>query len=383
MPFDPFTLFLAAGISCLALAATLLIAWTSARTERFVLTWSIGVFVLAGGATGSMLSNSLDLGWIIACGYCLDLVGFTIVYVAATQFTTGRAHWRLAVLIGCTGLALVLVPFGLGLAGLGTMMLNFVSALLLLMTALTYWRDRAEAPVSLMGISALYGLTALSFLACAIELLRTHPLTLRGAPDNWAEQANAIMCLIGITGIGALSLALNQARAARRHRDASRTDALTGLRNRRALFDDFSSAPMEPATAVVIFDLDGFKSINDIYGHAIGDEVLRRFARALRENLTARDYGARLGGEEFALVLRRATPDLAMLCAERIRALFETESIPTAKGALRATVSAGVACTLPGGEAFDAMLRRADGALYAAKSSGRNRVVSPGLTLAA
>ena len=84
-----------------------------------------------------------------------------------------------------------------------------------------------------------------------------------------------------MTGIGALSLALNQGRIARHHQLEAQTDALTGLLNRRALFDLHGKTPIGAFTAVVVFDLDGFKAINDQYGHAAGDEVLKVFAAEL------------------------------------------------------------------------------------------------------
>jgi diguanylate cyclase (GGDEF)-like protein len=112
-----------------------------------------------------------------------------------------------------------------------------------------------------------------------------------------------------MTGIGALSLALNQGRLARHHRRDALTDPLTGLLNRRALFDMHGNVPVGAFTAVVVFDLDNFKAINDEFGHAAGDEVLRVFAAELAGNLRQTDVAARMGGEEFALVLKRTVPE--------------------------------------------------------------------------
>src|SRR5690606_21825861 len=125
-------------------------------------------------------------------------------------------------------------------------------------------------------------------------------------------------CIAGITGIGALSLGLNNARAARRHREEARTDALTGLLNRRALFDTFSGKPLDAGRAVVAFDLDRFKQVNDRYGHAVGDQMLKNFSDAMRQNLREGDHAARTGGEEFVLVLQNASSQLASSTAERI-----------------------------------------------------------------
>jgi diguanylate cyclase (GGDEF)-like protein len=179
-----------------------------------------------------------------------------------------------------------------------------------------------------------------------------------------------------MTGIGALSLALNQGRLARHHHRNALTDPLTGLLNRRALFDLHGDAPVGAFTAVVVFDLDSFKAINDEFGHAAGDEVLRMFARDLAGNLRPADVAARMGGEEFALVLKRTLPETVEATAEAIRAVFAAHRIETEMGSLMCTVSAGYAFGTKEGLSFDKVLSAADKALYAAKRGGRNRVTA-------
>jgi diguanylate cyclase (GGDEF)-like protein len=259
-------------------------------------------------------------------------------------------------------------------------MFNFVVAAILVATAWQYWLARDEAPASIIGIVVLYDLVALSFVICGIVILTENPLVLSAPPEGWAEELNTIMCLVGVTGIGALSIGLHQTRLARRHQADARTDALTGLVNRRELFAAYGSGPLQPDTAIIVFDLDRFKAINNAYGHATGDAVLRRFAAAIGENLQLIDTAARLGGEEFAIVMPHCNPSLARLAAERIRALFESDVIATDRGPLRCTVSAGVAFA-EAGESFDSLLRKADEALGQSKGGGRNRVSLPGLRL--
>ena len=249
-----------------------------------------------------------------------------------------------------------------------------VVAAVLAATAGEYWKGREEAPLPLTGISILYMLTAISFLLCAGVLVEGRSWVLGGAPSNWAEDLNLVMAIVGITGIGAMSLAVNQWRIAGSNRRAAMTDALTGLLNRRALFDRYGEGPLGPHAAVIAFDLDNFKRVNDHHGHAAGDAVLRVFARVLMENMPTAAIAARLGGEEFALVLDRAPPDRVAHVAESIRAAFAREPVVVAGQTLSCTVSAGIA--FAGGEqlAFDALLAVADKALYASKQEGRNRV---------
>jgi diguanylate cyclase (GGDEF)-like protein len=240
---------------------------------------------------------------------------------------------------------------------------------------------RAEAPGATLGLSALYALVAISFLLCAVVLVADGVLVLGQAPNNWAEELNLVVSIAALAGVGALSLALNQARLARSHRREARTDVLTGLLNRRALFDTFSERDLPPFTSLVVFDLDDFKAINDSHGHAVGDEVIRRFAATLRSEVRAIDTVARLGGEEFAIVLPRSRSESAIQVAERVRRTFGDVEVASEGGPIRCTVSAGVASAVTGGEPFSEVLRRADAALYVAKRNGRNRVVAEPLRL--
>ena len=162
----------------------------------------------------------------------------------------------------------------------------------------------------------------------------------------------------------------------RQMRELANTDPLTGLLNRRALFDLHGDALVGAFTAVVVFDLDNFKAINDEFGHAAGDEVLKVFARELAGNLGPADVAARMGGEEFALVLKRTLPETVEETAERIRTAFAARRIEIETGSLTCTVSAGFAFGATDGMSFDKVLSAADKALYAAKRGGRNRVTA-------
>ena len=346
--------------------------WLYNRADRFLVGWTLGMLLLGAGVV-LYYTVPPDRLQIVALAFAMEIVGFIVVFVAACQFTrraTSLKHW---LALGAA-VPLVAVPILLGYDGLGIMIYNFLAGCLLMATAMQYWNARAEAPSCIAALGALYGLAAISFYACGTIIAHERAWTMGVYPDNWAERFNAIMCIAGITGIGALSLGLNHARAARKHREDAETDMLTGLYNRRALFDRMSGRAFAPGRAVVVFDLDRFKSINDRYGHATGDEVLRRFAEALRLNIRDGDIAARTGGEEFVLVLRDASLPLATSTAERIRALFAESHVETARGAVCATASAGVALAGSGTDSFEDVLNRADASLYRAKNGGRNRV---------
>jgi len=158
------------------------------------------------------------------------------------------------------------------------------------------------------------------------------------------------------------------------------TDSLTGVFVRR-YFQELAAEELQrsvrhrlPCTFIMV-DLDLFKAKNDTYGHLVGDTVLREVARLIRQNLREIDLMARYGGEEFIILLVETGPEQAMLIAERLRQVLEVTSIRAYDEAIRQTVSVGVACFPEDGRSLPELMTRADEALYAAKRSGRNKVL--------
>jgi two-component system cell cycle response regulator len=161
------------------------------------------------------------------------------------------------------------------------------------------------------------------------------------------------------------------------------TDELTGLYNRRFLFAHLDELIERVnaggnCAAVWLFDIDNFKRVNDTHGHAAGDDVLREIAARTVKTMRSADLVARIGGDEFVVVMPEAEPAVAAGAAERLRATIADQPfvVRDTAVALSLTVSIGVTVTAAGGDACDRLLKRADDALYAAKSAGRNRVVT-------
>jgi len=156
------------------------------------------------------------------------------------------------------------------------------------------------------------------------------------------------------------------------------TDPLTGLLNRRGFFAAASvlmtanrRKKLAPVS-VLAFDLDKFKSINDRFGHKMGDVVLEMFSKSVQKTMRADDIIGRLGGEEFVAIISGKLAD-ACIAAERVRVAFEAAALAPDSPQIPVTVSIGVASGLPTAN-IDKIIERADAVLYKAKENGRNRI---------
>jgi diguanylate cyclase (GGDEF)-like protein len=247
-------------------------------------------------------------------------------------------------------------------------------------TAYEFWRGRSEPLVSRWP--AIFML----FAHGALYLLRT-PF---GAMLPWSPSGNDVFESVWLTvlsfeallftiAIAFILLAMAKERTEYRHKTAALIDPLTGVPNRRAFLQDgeaqlHSQAVNPRPLAVMLLDLDNFKSINDRFGHATGDRVLRLFAEVASRSMRRMDAFGRLGGEEFAALLFDVTRERALAVAEEIRANFAAASSEVDGRPVVATVSIGIAISHDAGLDLAALLAQADHALYRAKDNGRNRI---------
>jgi diguanylate cyclase (GGDEF)-like protein len=227
-----------------------------------------------------------------------------------------------------------------------------------------------------MLVLALHGV----IFPAQIPLIMWQPQE-RGAPlfsNGWIALL-ALETLLYVIATAFIVLAMAKERNERIHKTAASTDPLTGVPNRRAVIDTGNTlirkaaAPDRPVAALM-FDLDFFKAINDRFGHAIGDRVLKVFANTATANLRSTDIFGRLGGEEFAAILPNMDIDAAVAAAERVRAAFVQAAIEIDGHPVRGSLSAGITVTTDSAANLDSLLSIADEALYVAKAKGRNRV---------
>ncbi|OIS91141.1 GGDEF domain-containing protein [Brucella cytisi] len=373
MGLDQNTLFFATGICSLAVGLTILSVWYQNSRDKFLLWGCLGMILLGTGAV-LYYAGPLPLATASIVAFGLESVGFIFLIVGSRQISGRPIQRSFLVALAIAVICATTLPILAGQAGTGTAIFNLTSALLLLLTAKEYFHVYREAPVPVIGMIVLYALTAISFFLCGAVILHQQQWVMTTIPSNWAEDINAITAIIGITGIGALSLNFTQSRIARRHANEARTDSLTGLLNRRALYDVLDDNELQLGDSVVIFDLDAFKSINDTHGHIVGDEVLYTFSGVLRNHVKGQALISRIGGEEFVLILRQKHNSDVLALADTIRKAFSAIVFEASAGDFSTTTSAGIAFCMPGNEDFQMVFRRADAALYRAKHLGRNKV---------
>jgi len=160
----------------------------------------------------------------------------------------------------------------------------------------------------------------------------------------------------------------------------ARHDSLSGAANRGYLTElgareiALARRHQHPLAAAMI-DIDHFKRVNDIYGHAVGDAVIRALVKTCTDSLREGDLFGRFGGEEFVCLMPQTDASEALACTERMRRSIETLQVDSGRGPVCFTISAGVAVLEPGRDSWEALLQAADEALYLAKGGGRNRTV--------
>jgi diguanylate cyclase (GGDEF)-like protein len=330
---------------------------------------------LAGGLAQTCWWASLHFGLEAADGIIgLVWIGAVVLEVGAYCLFFGYPHWRRVVYPSTLGAA-VLLGAAVAAGASHERMTGVLSLIIALFAAgaavMLLSRRNASLLQRIIGVNdALFALSILAWLGLEGGRIGA-ALTLVGALAYLFSYL-----LMIVTGFGFLLLCKQRDDA--RMRRLATIDSLTDTLNRRAFFERAESARqlalrLRKPIALLMLDLDHFKRLNDSFGHACGDEALRVFADTARGVLREHDLLGRLGGEEFALALPGTRLEGALQAAERLRIAVTEAPLPSCAEGYRMTVSIGLVMVEPN-EALTAALARADHALYAAKTGGRNRV---------
>ena len=371
---DVTTLFVVAtGITAL-LGLLLLSAWMQERVRA--LGWW-GAAYLVGGFSMAIWSVESALPLPAGSASALVFVACGMIWSAARIFHGRAVIWPAMLAGAAVWLCAGFVPSVAGSPAARIVLSSVIISVYTFLAANELWHERRKTLLRrwpAVFVPILHG--AVFLFPIPLAGLIPDEGGIASLSSGWVSVL-VLEILLYVVGSAFLVLVLSKERAVRVMKDAAATDELTRLLNRRGFFAAAEELIARQTKAgapvsVLMFDLDHFKSINDRWGHYVGDQALRLFASVMASTLRASDVIGRLGGEEFVAILPGALAD-ARIAAERVRAAFEAAAITVAGCPLAATVSIGIAST-PVCYDMAGMLMAADSILYSAKRNGRNRV---------
>jgi diguanylate cyclase (GGDEF)-like protein len=359
----------------------LLLSWLQHRKVTALAVWGSG-FIIASVATTLIivLRGEIPNFWSIVVGNALLAAAYGILWCGARKFDDKNISIPLALV----GVLLWIVACSIGpVYARPEARAAVMAAIGIVYTLLAFfelWRGRGDNvwrwPIMVLLLAHAPVIPIHIPLAGAL----THPDPSDVDLFTFSIFEGAFICISTAYLLGGLV----KDRIATGYQRASLTDPLTGVTNRRGFFEKGERLLMrarlarEPI-ALIMFDLDQFKRINDRYGHHVGDEVLTAFCKVATTHLRPNDLFGRIGGEEFASLLPDTGLDDAVWLADRTRAAIEAASYHVGEHSIHATVSVGVAFSNDATADLTGLLQAADDALYRAKNAGRNCVETSSL----
>ena len=387
MNLDVNTLFLVTIYVEAILGLLLLFAWVQNTSITAVAWWGFAHLLRAASVVLFGLYGAVSDLVSIDLANAILFTAFALTWTGARVFDHRKV--RPVLLFGGAALWLVIcrVPVIANSWDLRVLQSSGIITTYTWATAYEFWRGRSEPLVSRWP--AIFML----FAHGSLYMLRT-PI---GGILPWSVSKNEMLESVWLTvlsfeallftiAIAFILLAMAKERTEYRHRTAALIDPLTGIANRRAFLQDGEAQLKRQLTdprpmAVMLLDLDNFKSINDRFGHAVGDRVLQLFADVTSNCMRRMDIFGRLGGEEFAAVLLDTTQERALTVAEQIRTSFADTPCEVDGKPVVVTVSIGLVISDDAVLDLSALLAQADHALYRAKDNGRNRTEVASLDL--
>ena len=365
------TVFTPALAGCL-----LLLSWLQHRRIFALALWGFG-FITASIATTLIIvaRGAIPDFWSIIVGNALLAAAYGVLWCGARNFDGKKA----SIILALAGVPLWIAACSIApvyaLAEARATVMAAIAVFYTLLALLELWRGRGDSTMRWPIMLLLLAHAAAIPIQIPLAGAWAHPDPSDVDLLTFMIFETAFVCICAAYLFGGLA----KDRIAASYRRISLIDSLTHVPNRRGFFETaerlllrsrFARRPV----ALLLFDLDRFKSINDRYGHHTGDEVLIAFCRLATSMLRPTDLFGRIGGEEFASLLPGTEQQDALWLAERLRTAFEGTSHTVGGRTLTATVSVGIAVSDDASIDLSALLEEADQALYRAKALGRNRV---------
>jgi diguanylate cyclase (GGDEF)-like protein len=383
MELDPRSLVAASVLSAVLMGSVSIGFAALSGSSRIIGSWGRAMLLLAFGLLGLGMRDYVPLWLSAVVGNTLIVAAIALAMRALRVFVGGAPRDVMTWVLLAALFVLLVVFTEVQPSHVGRAIAISAALGIVALRAARLLHRKAPAACKLSSRVTEYvfwGMAVLTALRIVGTLLFPPPSALAAGPFNSAVfllySGFIIVSTLSVMWMEIESLQSELVRAAR-------YDALTGLYNRGTFLEEFERevsrcARGGPAFSLAVFDLDRFKRLNDQYGHPFGDRVLKAFAEVLRADIRKHDAVGRYGGEEFALLMPNTGKETAMRVAERVRRDLETRGISVDGKRVEVTVSGGIATYGVEGEDWDTLLSAADTALYEAKNSGRNRVITAG-----
>ena len=384
MLLESLTLLVSTIVALLFLGCSLVYFWNRDRRSSWLLWWAV-TFLITGAAAAAYLRPNWEAGLLsIGLGNAVRMAAVGLLWQGARVFERRRPMVLPILLVPVVWFGLCTIPAFVGSMPARIIGVSLAMAAFCSLAAFELWRGRAERLASRMPAIAVL-LSFAAVMALRIAMVNVLPFPMGALPlDPNRMAAFNLIVFVHCSFLGLLIIALTKERLELEQRNIALIDPLTGLMNRRAFMSQVERNARRrksgrESTSLMVLDLDHFKSVNDRFGHDVGDKVLVSFAKAAEANVRVTDQLYRLGGEEFCCILPDTDLQEAVSTAERIRRECAEIIVDVGGGQIApASVSIGVATAEHAGFDLDVLLAAADAALYEAKMSGRNRVAVAG-----
>ncbi|WP_124951126.1 GGDEF domain-containing protein [Sulfuriferula thiophila] len=386
MGLDIRTIMVMIAMLALLLAGLLELARLNAGNDRGIRQWVYANLCIGLGLGLAFFFHTPTpgYGWAVVAGSTLISAAIGLQYHGLQEFKGVRSDWRIAALIVSAVFALnfwlaVLQP-DVTIRSIANSLIYAVGYAACARLLLVRTEPSMKSACWFTGLS--FALLALVLFVRGLFIWHSHAGIYQGVytqlPVNTLLFFIATVVQLFVTF--GFVLMLNNRLVAEVQKLALR-DMLTGAFNRRDLEAEAAvqwarHLRTGDTLAIMMLDIDLFKSVNDQYGHQTGDEVLRHLARIAQSVIRGDDYFARYGGEEFCILMPSTTEQEALVLAERLRTTYAAATIEFSGKPMNSTISVGIADSMQTDSSFSSLIAAADQALYRAKQEGRNRVIA-------
>lgn len=373
------TLLVCTSTVTLVIAVALSLAWLQDSRPPGLGVWCLALWIGTAASVLLGLRTLIPFDLSIGVGNMLGAAAYSTMWVGSCDFEGRQRPWGVAL---AAPLIWIVLFFGLPSVH------DDVNGRIVLMSVLVgvyagatgfeVLRGNRAEPLPIRKLAVVVFTThALVYLA-RIPLVISSPLQfVNGSGYSMSYALITFELFVHTMCTAVIILALIKERAEARYRHASERDSLTGTFNRRSFFERVEkSLAKRPAGTMLLLDIDHFKSVNDGYGHLVGDRILVAFSKCVTEALGGDPIFGRFGGEEFAVFLPHADLAEGIVVAECLRECVSRTSVVHMGNRIGITVSIGVADAAAVATDFDALIGAADLVLYEAKREGRNRIAA-------